>query len=174
MSNLQIDRKIRLRAMWCHLSGIFWILLYCLIALVVFVIPRILITDTNLISQQIFMFVIWVISVFATFPFLIPIGFWLFNRRLHPFVDRAGKATINYTIAVCVQFISIFALTFFISFVTCGIAKNVDIVLTTFLALAAIGAAAILIANIVTTIYAAIRASRGEVYHYPLSINLFK
>ena len=174
MNNLTLDRKIRLRAMWCHLSGILWILIYCVIYLVVFAIPKLWELNINSTFGQILMLILWGLSVFATFPFLIPLGFWLVNRNLHPFVDRAGKATINYTIAICIQFISVFALTFFISFVTCGIANNTNTVLTTFFALAAIGIAAILIANIVTTIYAAIRASRGEVYHYPFSINLLK
>lgn len=174
MTNSTLDQKVRRRAMWCHLSGIFWIVLYCLVFFVAFAISTSLIPNTNSIFQQGVMFLVWIASLFATFPFLIPILFWLINKDLHPFVDQAAKATVNYTIAVCIQFISLMALTFFISFVACGVTKSEGAVITTFLALAGIGTAAIVIANIATAIYAAIHASRGEVYNYPFSMNIFK
>jgi uncharacterized protein len=174
MTQPNLPRKVRQYAMWCHLSGIFWILIYCVTFLIVFAVPQLWEPNINSTFVQILMLIAWGLSIFATFPFLMPLGFWLVNRNLHPFVDRAGKATINYTIAICIQFVSVFSLTFFISFVTCGIYNNQNAVLTTFFALTTIGTAAILIANIVTTIYAAIRASRGEIYHYPFSINLLK
>lgn len=170
MTNSTLDRKVRRRAMWCHLSGIFWIVLYCLVFFVLFVTSKLPTSTTNLIFEQGLIILLWISSLFATFPFLMPILFWLINRRLHPFVDQAGKATIKYTRAVFIQFISLMSLTLFISFMTCGVTKSEEATITTFFLLAGIGTAAIVITNITTTIRAAIHASRGEVYKYPFTI----
>ena len=56
----------------------------------------------------------------------------------------------------------------------CGVSNNYIYVGNTFFTVGAIGMIVIVIANIASTIFAATCASKGEIYKYPLSINILK
>ncbi len=176
MNNLPLDRSIRLRAMWCHLSGLTWILLQALslsISYLSFNFSGASGHTSNYIRDFLYSLIL-VASSLSSFPFIFPLIFWLLNRRMHPFVDRAGKETINYTVGVFFQFLIFLVLVMFISLVVCGVSNNEGTLLTTLAILSAIGIAAIVLTQIATSIYAAIRASKGEVYNYPFTVKIFR
>ena len=176
MNNPPLDLSIRLRAMWCHLSGIVGILLQVLSFSSSYFsanssgsssdIPN---NITDALSA-----VLLIASSLSSLPFILPLIFWLFNRRMHPFVDRAGKDSINYTVGVFFQFVIFLILMIFISLVVCGVSNNESTLLGTLFVLSAIGIAAIVLTQIAMSIYAAIRASKGEVYNYPFVIRIFR
>ena len=107
MNNLPLDRSVRLRAMWCHLSGMFWIILNLFTLLLVSIDP-LLSGESSFVFRNIVSTIVSTAYVFSAMPFIMPLGFWLFNRRMHPFVDLAGKATINYTVGILLQSIVLF------------------------------------------------------------------
>lgn len=102
---------------------------------------------------------------------MLPLLFWLFTRRVHPFIDRAGRAVLNYTAGVSLQVIVLFLLSIFITFTTCG-SKNPDAAGTAFYTVNMIGAVMIAIADIFACVVGATYASQGRAYRYPLSINI--
>lgn len=178
MNNVPLDRSIRLRAMWCHLSGLAWICLQALsfsISYFSFSFSSSVIepeTPNNI--REALSAVVFTASFFSSFPFVIPLIFWLLNRKMHPFVDRAGKDTINYTFGVFCQFIIFAILAVFILLAVCGVINAGGNLISTVLLLSTIGIAALLLTHIATSIYAAIRASKGEVYNYPFVVNILR
>lgn len=84
--------------------------------------------------------------------FLGPLIIWLIKKDDSPFVDYHGKEALNFQITVL-------------------IASIVSGVLT-FVVIGCITLPAVLIANIVLCIMAAMAASRGEMYRYPLCLRL--
>ena len=172
MSNLPLDRSVRLRAMWCHLSGMFWISSNCFTFLSTLN-PIFSGGANNGIYSHIAGTLITANIIFGL-PFMFPLVFWLLNRKMHPFVDRVGRTTINYTAGVTVQFIVLFLLTIFITLMTCGVSNNLNDATTAFSTVGTIGAISIAIANIITSIFAAIYASQGWVYKHLMSISILK
>ena len=83
-----------------------------------------------------------------------PLIVWLVKRQEHPFIDEQGKEAVN------------FQLTMFIVFVIALILSCVIIGIPILLALA--------ILEIVAPIVAAINASNGQHYRYPLTIRFIK
>ena len=86
--------------------------------------------------------------------FLGPLIIWLIKKEESPYVDRHGKEALN------------FQLTVLLAFIASGI-----------LSLACIGLVlmpVVWVVDIIFCIIAAVKASRGEEYRYPLSIRLVK
>jgi len=81
-----------------------------------------------------------------------PLVVWLLKRNDHPFIDDQGKESLNFQISVSLY-------TLLLSPTLC---IGVGLVLL----------AALWIANIVLVIMAAIKASSGVAYRYPLTIRL--
>ncbi|MDB2387373.1 DUF4870 domain-containing protein [Shewanella sp.] len=83
-----------------------------------------------------------------------PLIVWLMKRDELPFVDSCGRNCLNFKISVAIY-----------------------MVVSAILMLIGIGfilLAMLAIADIVLTIIAAIKASEGKVYQYPMSINFIK
>ena len=82
-----------------------------------------------------------------------PLILWLIKRNDHPFIDDQGKESLNFQISVLIYS-----------------------VLVTPLACVLLGipVLALIIADWVLVITAAIKASNGEAYRYPLTIRLIK
>jgi uncharacterized Tic20 family protein len=81
-----------------------------------------------------------------------PLVVWLLKRGDHPFIDDQGKESLNFQISVSIY-------TLLLSPTLC---IGVGIVLL----------AALWISNVVLIVVAAIKASGGEAFRYPLSIRL--
>jgi len=85
------------------------------------------------------------------FGFFAPLIIWLTERDKHRFVDEHGRETMNYQVsfmiylaALCVTIIGAFLVP------------------------------VLLIVHVVFSIIGAIRASRGEAWHYPIAISFLK
>jgi uncharacterized Tic20 family protein len=90
------------------------------------------------------------------FPF-IPIGgvigaliIWQIKKDQHPFVDRHGKESLNFQISMLIY----------------GIVAGMSILMC----VGAFLLPAVVIADVVFVIIAAIKASQGEEYRYPITI----
>jgi len=83
-----------------------------------------------------------------------PLVIWLMKKDEHPFIDANGKEALNFQISV-----SIYLLIGALSLFAC---------------IGVVVIPAILIADAVFSIIAAIKASNGESYEYPLTIRLVK
>jgi uncharacterized Tic20 family protein len=85
---------------------------------------------------------------------------WLAKRESHPMIDAHGKEALNFNLSALIYAISIFAIGFFFSFVTLGLGLLLFI---------PVGVAAV-VAWLVLVVIAAVKASKGEFYRYPLNI----
>ncbi len=83
-----------------------------------------------------------------------PLIIWLMKKDTSNFLDEVGKETVNYNISLIIWFIASFA----IMFTIIGIP------------LALLMLAALSVMDIIVTILAAVAASNGEQYKYPLTI----
>ncbi|GMW00131.1 MAG: hypothetical protein AMXMBFR84_12690 [Candidatus Hydrogenedentota bacterium] len=98
------------------------------------------------------------LAMFTCIPFANVIGpliIWLIKKQEFPFVDDQGKEALNFQITMAIVGLAFFVIT----------------IILPFLGLAGI---LILIFNLVFIIMAAMKASNGEAYRYPVSIRLIK
>ena len=85
---------------------------------------------------------------------LAPLVIWLIKKNESTFIDYNGKEALNFQISITIYAIVTGALCFiFIGFLLIPV---------------------ILIADIVLTIMATVKASNGELYKYPLTLRLIK
>lgn len=97
------------------------------------------------------------LSVYIGVPFgniIGPLVIWLIKKEEHPFVEEQGRESLNFQISMTIYFI------------VAGILVFVLIGILLLIALA--------ILNLVFVIIASIRASNGEPYRYPLTIQFIK
>lgn len=92
--------------------------------------------------------------------FIGPLVIWLVKKDTMPFVDDQGKEALNFNITVGIVFLALLIL----SIVTFGIGLIVAVPLWIIIG----------IAWLVFTIIAAVKASNGERYRYPLTLRLIK
>jgi uncharacterized Tic20 family protein len=85
---------------------------------------------------------------------LAPLILWLVKRDDDPFVDLCGKESLNFQISMTIYF----AISVVLMFVFIGFFMIIGL----------------MIVNIVYTIIAAIKASEGDSYTYPLTIRFIK
>lgn len=80
-----------------------------------------------------------------------PLIFWFIKKDESKFIDEAGRNSMNFNISMIIySFVSSLLITIFIGLIT---------------------TAAIAIFHIVILIIAAVKANRGEVYKFPLTIS---
>lgn len=95
------------------------------------------------------------IHVLAIFTgFLAPLIIWLLKKDQSPFIDHHGKQALNFQITVLIAMLVASAL--LIVFIGCVLMP------------------AIWIVDIIFCIMAAMAASKGEMYRYPLAIQFLK
>lgn len=129
--------------------------------------------------------------VFPLSNFIVPLIIWTYNKEKR-FIDEHGRQAINFQLSmllytliilmVCIPFILIFAIDFFTlidgidraggEFTTNNI-QNISGYAILFGVLILIGVAKFLF-ELYAVINAAIHASRGQLYRYPLSIGFIK
>jgi len=92
--------------------------------------------------------------ILGVFGFIGPLIIWLSEREKHRFVDEHGQAAMSYQISMMIYFavasLSIFAL--------------IGFVLTP----------ALTIVHVVLIIMGAVKAHRGESWHYPIALKFLK
>jgi uncharacterized protein len=183
---------LRKRAVWCHLAGIAWFglsIVQTLLSALLSGLAPLWGYPTPALGIVSGVIVI-VFSLFA-FPFLS--GFlaslicWKAMRAFHPFVDDCGKAATNFQATVGLYSFCAFLVAALLTLVTCGPAlagfnlHSSNSSMTNTLAgigigiitLSALGAFAWSIFQVVVVITAAVRASKGQMYVYPLSRQFF-
>ncbi len=85
---------------------------------------------------------------------ILPIVMWTANKDQHEQIDRHGKVTVNWLISL------------FIYYVICGV--------LTVVLIGAVGLIILAILNFVFAIIAALKANKGELWIYPMSIKFLK
>jgi uncharacterized Tic20 family protein len=147
------NRTIRLRAMWCSLSGLTWIILG-------------FISDDILRLQMPALYYpgAMLLTIFVT------IGFWRMNRYLHPFVDLIGKVTVNLALTYISPLILMMFIGEFVKYkyhITDATSAIAYILMVNFVI-------AIISIHLLVTINTSVAAINGEVYIYRWQINFFK
>jgi uncharacterized Tic20 family protein len=94
-----------------------------------------------------------------------PLIIWLIKKDEIPLVDEQGKESLNFQISLILYGVAMVILIALFSF---------TIVLIPLAAVLAILLMAIGLVNLVLIIYAALKASNGESFSYPLAIKFFK
>ncbi|ADU52047.1 hypothetical protein Tmar_1964 [Thermaerobacter marianensis DSM 12885] len=116
-----------------------------------------------------------------------PLVLWLVKRNDHPFIDRQGKEALNFQISVTLYAVVLIVLAVFLLIpvgmldVVFGPVEGPGFIdagprITAFLLvllLVLLGGAAT-VGWLVLVVVAAVRASRGEDYRYPLTLRLVR
>ncbi|HEX2029028.1 MAG TPA: DUF4870 domain-containing protein [Nitriliruptorales bacterium] len=101
-----------------------------------------------------------IVASFVMLPFLGPLIVWLIKREEHPFIDQHGKEALNFNLSVLLYTVVGTVAAVLVAIVTFGVAMLIVVPL----------ALALGIGWLVVTILAAVRASNGEPYRYPVTI----
>jgi uncharacterized protein len=153
------DQSARNWAMWCHLSSLAWL-------------PLIL---------------LGFIGIPLPIPFiniLGPLIVWLTKKQRHPSIDAHGKESLNFQISFTIYGVIAAIVLIFLVAVTCGIglsnnssSTSSQLLTQIGLVLGVVGLVFSLIVGIlqlVLIIFAAIKAKKGEFYHYPFTIRFLR
>lgn len=150
------DQVARTWAVWCHLSALAWL-------------PLILLGS---------------IGILLPIPFLNIVGplvVWLAKKEQHPFIDAHGKESLNFQISFTIYGVIAAIVFFFVIAVTCGVGlsntNSSQLLSQIGLVLAVVGGVCSLIVGIlqlVLIIFAAIKAKKGELYHYPFTLRFLR
>lgn len=153
------NQQARTWGMWCHLASLLWVPLSLLSFIGIPPLP------------------------FANI--LGPLVVWLWKKKEHPFIDEQGKESLNFQISFTIYGI-VLGIILVILAVVFGVALGVT---SSGSSGNSAGAAAVLglgagilailllligIIQLALVIFAAIKANKGESYHYPITIRLIK
>lgn len=153
------DQKARNWAMLCHLGSIVWIPLTVFLA--IFGIPLPL----------------------PCLNILVPLIVWLAKKNQYPLIDAHGKESLNFQISFTIYGVIAAIVFIFLIAVTCGIGFSTSsstsqsplAQIGMVLAIGAIGLSLIIgIVQLILVIFAAIKAKKGEFYHYPFTIRFLR
>lgn len=150
------DREARNWAMWCHLSSLVWLPLF----LLAFVIP-LPIPCLNILG---------------------PLFVWLAKKNQHPLIDDHGKESLNFQISLTLYSIGAFVVFLLLLGVTCGIALTTSsntsqLPLQIMVVVGIVSGVFFLIVGIlqlILVIFAAIKAKKGQFYHYPFTMRFLR
>jgi uncharacterized Tic20 family protein len=93
-----------------------------------------------------------------------PLVIWLAKRESHPFVDAQGKEALNFNLSALLYIVVLFAFGFIFTLITLGFGALLFV--PAFIAAMA--------AWVVLVIVAAVKASKGELFRYPLTIRFVR
>ena len=135
--------RVRLLASFCHLSGLTWIASSYI--------------SVNLPNQLLPILLVSTIAV--------PVCTWFFTRKVHDFIDRNGRESVNAILSLLFCTIC-FLFTFWIVCgvypATLGILGVIPFLMTPL----------ILLTHVLTTFAAMLKALQGDLYNYPFIIRL--
>jgi uncharacterized Tic20 family protein len=153
------DQEARNWAMLCHLSSIVWIPLALLLALIGIPLP---IPFLNIVG---------------------PLVVCLSKKNQHPLIDAHGKESLNFQISLTIYSVIAGIVFLFLITVTCGIGFSSSssttqsplVQIGLVLGIAAIVLSLIVgIVQLFLVIFAAIKAKKGEFYHYPFTLRFLR
>ncbi len=93
-----------------------------------------------------------------------PLVVWLAKRDSHPFIDAQGKEALNFNLSALLYIVVLFVFGFIFTFLTLGF--GLLLLVPAFIAAMA--------AWVVLVIVAAVKASKGELFRYPLTIRFVR
>jgi uncharacterized Tic20 family protein len=100
--------------------------------------------------------------------FCLPVLFWLLTRRVHDFVDRAGKESVNAQFSVLLYYVGLM----FLGGISCGIGSSMP--LFNFVGIVLMYCFLIgIIIYLAAATMGMIQALLGNVFRYPLIIRFF-
>jgi hypothetical protein len=112
------------------------------------------------------------------FTLLLPLIVWQIGRDRHPFIDEQGRAVMNFLISMTIYGVASSVLSAFLLFITCGVvlgssngssAATDSLVWLWYCFL--LGVAIFVIFQVAVTIFAAVKASKGQSYRYPFALS---
>jgi uncharacterized protein len=157
--NNEIDREIRVTAMWCTVSNL--------------TLPIGMWADSPFSP-------LLVLFISSALVLLI----WVTNREKHPFIDESAKQALNFTLSIDL-YIVIVTLSIVLITMT-WVAKYLanpaslysfpDFALTTFGvgAIASLLIPALCLIHFLAIVYGSVRVIKGNIYKYPFTIRFFK
>ena len=99
MSNLPIDRRFRLCAMWCHLAILSGApLIIAIFAIFPKILPQYVKVEQNL--NIFFGFLFFTPSLGCILSIILAMTIWRKNRLRHPFIEASGKEVMNYLLSI--------------------------------------------------------------------------
>lgn len=151
MNEPSLDLSVRRWAMSCHLSGLLAVLV-CSVAPIPF--------------------------LGALFPYIV----WQLGRDRHPFIDEQGRAAINFQLSMTIYLLVAVILWVFLTFTTCMVAltggTSAQNIFGTVLGLLILTGAVVFVGfagfMIAIIVFASVKASRGQSYRYPFSLQFLQ
>lgn len=148
MTQDENNQEARNWAMLCHLSSLLWIPISLMF------------------------------PILGSPPFLnifVPLIIWLSKKNQHPFIDAHGKAILNFQISFTIYSVIALVIFLFMIATTCSagsysIEESVE--QTMLIIISGFGIVCILQLCLIT--FAAIKAKKGEFYHYPWTIRFLR
>lgn len=109
------------------------------------------------------------LSTLISIPGIIgPLILWIIKKDESAFVDRHGKAAVNFHIILLIYIAAAFVIILLVAIVTLGIG------ILLLIPAIVVGVLAVVILSIVFPIIACLKAQNGEEYTYPLAIRFLK
>jgi len=102
----------------------------------------------------------YLLGIFTSF--IGPLIIWLIKKDQSRFVDYHGREVLNFIINLIIMWLIVVALVMALSFVTFGIGAILILPLY----------ATLMVYGLVVSIMGAMKANRGELYHFPLTIRI--
>jgi len=104
------------------------------------------------------------LGAWLALAFVGPLVVWLLKRQDHPFIDHHGQEAVNFNLSVLLYGVVLAIIAIPVGVLTLGLGLIPLIIV----------GGALAIAWLVFTIIAAVAASNGETYRYPLTIRLVR
>lgn len=110
------------------------------------------------------------------FTLFIPFVVWRMGRDRHPFIDEQGQAVMNFLLSMTLYGVAASVLSAFLFLATCGIVMTnsnssaINNALLWMLYIFSSGIAIVAIFQVVVTVFAAVKAFKGESYRYPFAL----
>ena len=162
MTRSNIPPEIRRCAMWCHLLNLSWIVIAIAASMIIF--PWL---NIHHISSLITILMIPLLSFLISR--ISALVFWRTHRSRHPLINESGKDALNFSLSIDLYILVICT----ILFASCGFYPSA-LPLLTLISFTWILVPFLLFTHFCLIIFGSIRASMGEIYKYPGTIQFFK
>ncbi len=190
MTESEFPTGVLKRAAWCHLAGIAWFaigLLQNTLSLLSSAFIGLFGITSAAQGLGIIFYGLTILLSLLAFPFisgfLYALIMWKTSRGVHPFVDDCGKAATNFQATMGLYSFCAFLIVALLALVTCGpvwadfnlygdgnqTTETLALIGLGVIGLSLVGAFAWSIFQVVVTIMGAVKASKGQLYVYPLS-----
>jgi uncharacterized Tic20 family protein len=164
--NRTLPLKVRLLAAGCYLSGLLYLIISIAMYLILFIKPEI--------AQPLDPDGQWLIPTVGLLfwgSFLAPLIAWNITKRVHPFVDQAGRTAWNLSANLVVISVVLFSLEIFILSILCGLSGYVQIYYNIFNFMFLLWLwvqPALVLIHVLFTVVGSLRSAYGQSSVFPL------